>query len=183
MNQIHSVSNKIYAAIESAQDKYTFGFQTESDCKRLSNSLLICDWLHATKLDNCWYSILNGNEEIALQTCKSTTSMTEKSCFVKQLQTGYRVSTSQSFDINVLDSNTRQNEVLKETESSVCNQFCTLTLEKSRKSLTCDGKRLETSILSDVDIIVKPIASKDIQIDLSHFSHQIILVYPYKGDQ
>ena len=168
MNQIHSVSNKIYAAIESAQDKYTFGFQTESDCKRLSNTLLICDWLHATKLDNCWYSILNDNEEIALQTCKSTTSMTVKSCFVKQLQTGYVVSTSQSLDINVLDSNTRQNEVLKETESSVCNQFCTLTLGNSRKSLTCDGKRLETSILSDVDIIVKPIASKDIQIDLSH---------------
>ena len=168
VNQIHSVSNKIYAAIESAEDKYTFGFQTESDCKRLGNSLLICDWLRATKLDNCWSSILNGNEKVALQTCKSTTSMTEKTCFVKQLQSGYVVSTVQSLDINVLDSNTRQNAVLKETESSNCNQFCTLTLEKNRKSLTCDGKRLETSILSDIDIIVKKIASKDVPVDLSH---------------
>ena len=168
MNQIHSVSNKLYAAIESAQNKYTFGFQSESDCKRLGNSLLICDWLHAIKLDNCWSSILNGNEKVALQTCKSTTSMTEKSCFVKQLQTGYVVSTAQSLDINVLDSDSRQNAVLKETESTICNQFCTLTLEKRRKSLTCDGKRLETSILSDIDIIVKPIASKDVPVDLSH---------------
>ena len=83
VNQIHSISNRIYAGIESAQDKYTFGFQTESDCKRLGNSLLICDWLHATKLNNCWSSILNGKEKVVLQSCKSTSSMTKKSCFVK----------------------------------------------------------------------------------------------------
>ena len=93
--------------------------------------------------------------------------MTEKSCFLKKLQTGYVVSTAHNLDINVIDSDSRQNTGLKETESSVCEQFCTLTLEKRRKSVTCDGKRLETSILSDVDIIVKPIASKDVPVDLS----------------
>ena len=168
MNQVHSIANRIYAAIESEPDKYTFGFQNEADCKRLGNKLLICDWLQAARLDNCWAGILNGNEKLALQTCKSSTKMTEKTCFVKTLQSGYAISTAQDLDINIVDTNSRQNSVLKETESNVCAKFCTMTLEKRRKSITCDGKRLETSILSDIDIIVKTIASTDVQVDLEH---------------
>ena len=94
--------------------------------------------------------------------------MTEKTCFVKTLQSGYAISTAQDLDINIVDTNSRQNSVLKETESNVCAKFCTMTLEKRRKAITCDGKRLETSILSDVDIIVKPFASTDVRLPFSH---------------
>ena len=164
--KIHKLANKLYAVIETKELTYTYGFLDESNCSILPNKIVICDWLQATKLDACWRDLLNGREAAAIQTCKSQTEMTEKTCFSKQIRSGYVLSAKNPIEITLIQAQVRQNAVLQEQKATECSTFCILTLATQQKSAKCNGMTIQTDILSDMDIIHRPIAETDTQIDL-----------------
>ena len=168
LHRVHKVANNPFIVIETTPGVFEFAIQNENDCTNLPNEIILCEFVKADRLDNCWTNILNNKHMAATQTCRGSEETTEKSCFIEKLYSGYAISSRKQLDIINEETNTRRNNILQKKDVKVCDKFCVMKMTTAKRTLSCDQHQVTTDILEGFRIDSITIADDETSIDLSN---------------
>ena len=168
LHRIHKVADAPYVVIESKENEYSYGILKREDCTSLPNGIMMCQWVQAESLSNCWENILNNKHAEASKTCRGSTETTERTCFVEKLTSGYAISSLAPLSIVNEELGQQKNRILKTKESKICEKLCILEMQDTRRTITCDQKQITTDILEEYTVKVEAITDDEVSVDLSN---------------